>query len=481
MLGRTGSTYRARLTMILHACMELHAEEGEVNVAKLAGKVDLTERAVKDYLDDLLSLNVLSYEGAGRYKLNERFVGEVADELLFEPRSTIFIEDFEGRQAHLLAAEPVSRKVQRVLRKLDFPLISGEEVRGRLVNTRIEGHVFPVRLLGETLVLPKFAEEVLLDNVYVAGSAPAHMVRNFALYDFTILTIVCLSVGGFIGFFERGILNPDKSVRRRIPELHSFKGMEPFEEGDPFFELSTDFPELLQAGRSIAARYLREIQHYRMSIALLKEYGDRFDVYFRLGALVPHGFLVASKSLVKLKDECNRLFYEMVKVANERDITLVGVSPISMDNIFFRACRPVLGEGAGKTNDLNFLSMVLKDGDSTCLIERGEEKGKPPVRDVYEFYLMRRGFVTKYEFISKDPLKDHKRVANVAYTLTAAPLRERVETGPSVVSVARQEATNNLTNLVMSVEAGLKAGFLSMLERVQKARDADRAKAAFGE
>ena len=185
----------------------------------------------------------------GMWPLHFVFVGEVADELLFEPRSTIFIEDFEGRQAHLLAAEPVSRKVQRVLRKLDFPLISGEEVRGRLVNTRIEGHVFPVRLLGETLVLPKFAEEVLLDNVYVAGSAPAHMVRNFALYDFTILTIVCLSVGGFIGFFERGILNPDKSVRRRIPELHSFKGMEPFEEGDPFFELSTDFPELLQAGR----------------------------------------------------------------------------------------------------------------------------------------------------------------------------------------------------------------------------------------
>lgn len=479
-MGRTGSTYRARLTMVLHACIELQAKEGEVDVSRLAEMVDLTERAVKDYLDDLASLNVLSYKGAGRYVVNERLVGEVSEDLLFEPRSTVFIEDLEGRQPHLLASEPISGKVQRVLRKLDFPLVRGAEVREKLVGARVEDYSFPVRLLGERLVLPGFAGHVLLDGVYVAGSAPVHSILNLALFDFTILTVVCLSVGGFVGFFDGGILDSDRSVRKRFPDLHSFRGMEPFDEGDPFYELSTDFPELLQAGRSIAARFLREIQHYRLGISIIEELGDRFDVYFRLGSLVPHGFLVASRSLVKLRDECNRLFYELVEAARRNGVILVGVSPVSMDNVFFRACRPLLGEAAGSTNDLSFLSMVLRDGDSTCLIERGKEKGKLPVKDVYEFYLMRSSLVTKYEFISGNPLSDHKKVADLAYTLTSAPLRDRLEAGPSVVSVAKQEASNNLTSLVTAVEAGLKVGFQSMLEKVQRAKDAERAKKAFG-
>ncbi|MEM3664361.1 MAG: hypothetical protein QXW47_10495 [Candidatus Jordarchaeales archaeon] len=478
-MGRTGSTYRARLVMVFHACLELQSVDGEVRVGRLAERVDLTERAVKDYLDDLSSLGVLSYRGAGRYVVNEGFVKSLGEDLLFEPSSSVVID--EGLlHAGLVGVEPVSRKVQRVLRKLEFPLVSGEEVRERLVAARVGDYVFPVRLLGDGLVLPRFAGDVLLDGVWVAGSAPAHSVHNFVLGDFSVLTVVCLSVGGFVGLFEGGVLDHERSVRRRIPDLHSFRGVEPFEEGDPFFEFSTDFPELLQAGRSIAARYLREIQHYRMGIRLVEEFGDKFDFYFRLGSLVPHGFLVASKVLVKLRDKCNRLFYDLVRVASEKGVTLVGVSPVSMDNVFFRACSQVLGKIPGKTNDLNFLSIVLRDGDSTCLIERGEEKGKPPVRDVYEFYLSRKGIVTKYEFVSRDPLSDHKRVADVAYTLTTAPLREREEAGPSVVSVARQEAAFNLSSLERSVELSLRAGFLGMLEKIQRRRDEERAKEAFG-
>lgn len=478
-MGRTGSTYRARLAMVFYACLELQSADGEVRVGRLAERVDLTERAVKDYLDDLVSLGFLSYRGAGRYVVNEDFARRVGEDLFFEPSYTSVIEDFGGLQAGLVGG-PVSKKVLRVLKKLEFPMVSGEEVREKLAGTAVEGRDLPVRLLGERLVLPGFAGDVFLDGVYVAGSAPAHSIRNMALFDFTVLTVVCMSVGGFVGFFERGVLNPDKSVRRRVPDLHAFKGFEPFGEGDPFFEFSTDFPELLHAGRSIAARYLREIQHYRLGIRLLEEFGDKFDVYFRLGSLVPHGFLVASKTLAKLRDTCNKLFYELVRVAREKGVTLVGVSPTSADNIFFRVCSRVLGGIPGRANDLAFLSLVLKDGDSTCLIERGEEKGKPPVKDVYEFYLSRRGIVTKYEFVSRDPLSDHKKVASLAYTLTSAPLRESIEAGPSVVSVARQEALNNLLSLEKSVEVSLKAGLLSMLEKVQGARDSERAKKAFG-
>jgi len=43
-LGRTGSTYRARLTLVLNACLEVYTQQGVVDVNTLAEKMDLTER-----------------------------------------------------------------------------------------------------------------------------------------------------------------------------------------------------------------------------------------------------------------------------------------------------------------------------------------------------------------------------------------------------------------------------------------------------
>ncbi|MGQ9721239.1 MAG: hypothetical protein ACUVXA_07960 [Candidatus Jordarchaeum sp.] len=93
-MGRTGLTYRARLTLVLNACLEIFTEQGVVNVASLADRVDLTERAVKDYLDDLSNLDVLTYEGAGKYRGNTSRIDDVTSELLFEPKSAIMVEDF---------------------------------------------------------------------------------------------------------------------------------------------------------------------------------------------------------------------------------------------------------------------------------------------------------------------------------------------------------------------------------------------------
>ncbi|MEM3594281.1 MAG: hypothetical protein QXS27_06110 [Candidatus Jordarchaeaceae archaeon] len=478
-MGRTGSTYRARLTLILNACLEIFAEQGVVDVASLADRVDLTERAVKDYLDDLSNLDILTYEGAGKYRVNTDRIDDVTDELLFEPKSTVLVDDFVGQdvaaQAELVS---VSDKVRRLLEKLDFPKILGSEVREKLCGVKVVDTEFGDCLIGETLVLPKFAGELFLDNVFVCGSASAHRLEHWALLDFSVLSVVALSSGAYLGFFDRNILDQGKSLSRYVPDLHSFGGLEPFVEGEPFFEMSTDFPELLEAGRSIAARYLREIQHYRLAIEMLEEYGDKFQVYFRLGSLAPHGFMVYSRELVRLRDRCHELYYKFLETAGNCGVVPVGVVPISMDNFFFKVVRKVLGKELGSTNDLNFLSMVLEDGDSTCLIRRGHEKGKPPTKDSYEFYVMKKPFVTKYEFVSKNPIEDQKRVADLAYSLSSIPLKARFEGGPSVVSSAKNVATVNLEQLMRAVKGSIKTGVMGLWDELQRTRDLKRLKNA---
>jgi len=479
-LGRTGSTYRARLTLVLNACLEVYTQQGVVDVNTLAEKMDLTERAVKDYLDDLSNLEILTYEGAGRYRVNRERVDEVTSELFFEPRSMLTIEDFVDQgvaaQAELVS---VSEKVQRLLEKLDLPRVLEGETRERLSRVRVEDSGFADVLLGETLVSPRFAEDVVLDDVYVCGSASAHRLEHWALLDFSILSVAALSSGAYLGFFDKNILDQNRSISRYVPDLHSYRGTEPFAEGDPFFEMSTDFPELLEAGRSIAARYLREIQHYRLGMEVIEEHGDKFQVYFKLGSLAPHGFIVYSKELVRLRDRCHEEYYRLLKTARKNGVIPVGVSPVSMDNFFFNISRRVLGEKGGRlgsTNDLNFLSMVLEDGDATCLIRRGHEKGKPPTEDNYEFYLMKKPFVTKYEFVSKNPLEDQKLVADLAFSLSTSPLRHRFEGGPSVVSSAKSVAVVNLEQIMRAVKGSLKTGLMGMWDELQRTRDLKRLK-----
>ncbi|MBS7268216.1 MAG: hypothetical protein KIH10_05215 [Candidatus Freyarchaeota archaeon] len=478
-MGRTGSTYRARLTLILNACLEVYTQRGVVDVSSLAEKVDLTERAVKDYLDDLSNLDILTYEGAGRYRVNVERIDDVTSELLFEPKSSILVEDFVGQnvaaQAELIT---VSDKVRRLLEKLDFPKILGTEVREKLCKTRVEETEYLDHLLGETMVLPKFARDLFLDNVYVCGSASAHKLEHWALFDFSLLSVVALSSGAYLGFFDKNILDQGKSLSRYIPDLHSYRGIEPFEEGEPFFEMSTDFPELLEAGRSIAARYLREIQHYRLGIEILEEHGDKFQVYFKLGSLSPHGFMVYSRELVRLRDRCHELYYKFLESAKKCGVVPVGVVPISMDNFFFKMVRGILSQDLGSTNDLNFLSMVLEDGDSTCLIKRGHEKDKPPTEDNYEFYVMKKPFVTKYEFVSKNPLEDQKRIADLAFSLSSIPLKSRFEGGPSVVSSAKNVAMVNLEQLMRAVKGSIKTGLMGLWDELQRTRDLKRLKNA---
>lgn len=476
-MGRTGTTYRARLTIILNACLEVSAEQGVVEVGTLAKKVDLTERAVKDYLDDLSNLEILAYEGAGKYRVNSSRVYDVTSELLFEPRSMLTIEDFVDQSvASQVELVSVSEKVHRLLEKLDFPKILGGETREKLSSIRVEDTKYADRLLGETLVLPRYARDLVLDNIFVCGSASAHRLEHWPLFDFSLLSMAAISSGAYLGFFDKNILDQNKSLSRYIPDLHAYRGAEPFVEGEPFFEMSTDFPELLEAGRSIAARYLREIQHYRLGIETIEEQGDKFRVYFKQGSLVPHGFMVYSKELVRLRDRCHELYYTLLRTAQSNDVVPVGVSAVSMDNFFFKIARGALEREIGSTNDLNFLSIVLEDGDATCLIKRGHEKDKPPTENNYEFYIMKKPFVTKYEFVSKTPLEDQKQITDLAYSLSSVPLKTRFEEGPSVISSAKSVAMVNLNQLMRAIKGSLKTGLMGMWDELQRSRDLKRLK-----
>ncbi|MHA1210807.1 MAG: hypothetical protein ACTSRF_16525 [Candidatus Freyarchaeota archaeon] len=64
----------------------------------------------------------------------------------------------------------------------------------------------------------------MLDDVYVCGSASAHRLEHWALLDFSILSVAALSSGAYLGFFDKNILDQNRSISRYVPDLHSYRG-----------------------------------------------------------------------------------------------------------------------------------------------------------------------------------------------------------------------------------------------------------------
>ncbi len=474
-MGKVPATYRARITFLINICMEIEAKEGYIDVHKLAEETGLTERAIRDYINDLLTLGILNYAGTGKYTVNKEWVNEVLKEVALGPYIQLKLDDFinPGYIQTVLGAKTLENKVKRIFKKLNLELAFSGEIREKVRKTKIDGRYGP--LIGEKLIYEKSARNIALDDIYVPGSASCRNINNYGAHYFAVLSVVYLSAGCYIGYYEKNILNQYRSDSRVVPELISFRGKEPFLPGEPFYELSTDFPELLHVGRSIAARYLEEILHYQLDIKTIEEHGDKFDIYFRMGTLVPHGFVVKAKKLVLIRDKCHELFYKLVGEAKKRKILVVGVTAFPTDNIFLKHAERLLKFKVAETNDMNFLLNILDDGDTTCLIEREREKGRPPVEDWYEFYLKYRNYIVRFDFISqKDPWEEYEKIRDLAYSSAIVPPAPGIPPGPGIVSTAQALAYSNLGQLRRSIEGVLKAVFQDYVQQLQEERDEKR-------
>jgi len=456
--------------------LEIETRYGYIDAKTLAEQAGLTDRAVRDYLNDLLNLGVLSYIGGGRYRVNKEVVEGVLRTYHIEPSIQLKIDDFitPSFVQNILRTRELENKVRRVLRKLNLELVFSGSLRDKIRGLRIgSGEYGP--LIGDRIILDGVSRDIVLDDVWVPGSFSAKHISHYGLGYYAMLSIVYLSAGAYIGYFEKNFLNDHRSIKRVVPELISFSERQPFIPGDPFYEISTDFPELLDAGRRLAARLLKEILHYHLDIRMLEEYGDLFDVYLRSGTLVPHGFFVQAKKLVQLKDECHQLFYKLIDLGKKKGVIVAGITPFSVDNILLKTVEEILDTKIADTTDLNFLMSVMEDKDTTCLIKRGREKGKPPIDNYYEFYMKWREYVVRIDFVShEDPWSEYEKLRDLVYSTFVYPPRIGVYPAPGIINSAQELAYRNLTQLMRTIEGNIRTSLYEYMESILEKRDEER-------
>lgn len=472
-MGRTGSTIRARLSMLINIIVELQAKEGFISTRELAERTSLTDRAIRDYLDMLSTLNVLKYIGAGKYKLNRAQFDAVFTSTVMEPRFQYTLEDFMTSDQILKLAKiaPLESKVRRILERINLEYLISDRLRADLQKIKIDDDLRMEGLVGDRLIIRKAAKEVIFDDQWFAGTCGAYDLKNFRVFTWAVFTVVYLSAGGYLGYYRMNLLDQNRSKLFHKPDFETYRGKDPFLPGDPFYELTTDFPELLMAGRNIAARYLMELLHYGQDYELIKEHGDKFNLLLRHGTILPHGFIVKSKSLMELRDRTNEMFFKVMGEAKKRGITVVGVSIDPHDNLLIRILGKVKGIKIGETSDMNLMYGVLNDGDATCLIRRPTERGRPTVDNWYEFYLRQKDTVLKFEMLSDNPEDDQKRLLDILYSLSVPTPLKGVVSGPGIVQGAHYLALQNLTYLKRTITMSLNAGFQTFMESLQKEKE----------
>ncbi|MHA1470991.1 MAG: hypothetical protein ACTSSP_10605 [Candidatus Asgardarchaeia archaeon] len=472
-MGRTSSTIRVRLTALLNIILEIQQRKGHVTPKELTEKTSLTDRSIRDYLKILTTLGVLEYEGSGRYSVNQRRLYQVMMNNVLEPTPMITLEDFIDpvRVAELAHLGSINEKIKSILKRVDMDYLLSGKLRDELRNLRIDSELERWGFVGDKFILERRARDLFLDNVWFSGSASAYTLGNYRYRDIMTMSIVFLSAANYVGYFSRNVLDRDRSKSIIRPYLRTYKGKEPFLPGDPFYEMTSDFPELLESGRKIAARYLVEYQHLSADYEAIKEYGDKFRILFRNGSLVPHGFIVYSRHLMELRDRVHTLFKRLLELSRKKDVLLVGVSVVPHDNYIIRILNTVKRMKIGETSDLNLMLGILYDGEATCPVKRKTERGRPPISNWYEFYIKRHNFVLKVEMITDSPLEDQERVLDTLYSLSLPAPDRSVLSGPSIAGTAQILAKNNLMFLKRNIEMAIHGALRSYIEEYEIRRD----------
>ena len=250
------STYVSRLSDVINACLFIEARKGLVSVDDLASHLGLSDRMLRDYLSTLASLGVLEYLGGGNYRVVRERINLVMEAIGLEPFRQLRLTDFIDPNfiKVLKSSKQIEESIMRVLERLNLDILFKDgRLRREILDFDVGGAFGNV--LGERFIYPKAARRFPLDNIYILGTAAAHKISDFGLGDFAVVSNIYLGASGYLAFFRNDVLNVRKSISRVIPDLVSYKGREPFVEEDPFYEITTTFPELLGFARILLHVY----------------------------------------------------------------------------------------------------------------------------------------------------------------------------------------------------------------------------------
>ncbi|QOJ78815.1 DNA double-strand break repair nuclease NurA [Infirmifilum lucidum] len=384
--------YAFRLEAAFKACLEASVDKGYFTPSELAARMGVSERMARYYLIDLISLGAVEYAGGGRYRIAEN-----ASKALL--RAEVFGSEFllEEAVAEALAGSPEAAEamLERVYRLRKRIEALGD--RGTL-RRALEGLAGVVLESEKAIYSARDVEP--LRPLHIAGASYESLLRSYVVAGGVVLAAAYLgSCVASLKLDEEGQVESVRYVRR--PDLKSFRGSQPFDEG--VLELALERPELLAAGRKLAARFIVS----RMTFEALADVvrSDGVELALVGGSLLPHGFLVwASRELQTLRESMENSFLELLEAAEARGVTLVGVVPASRDSRFFAAVSERLGAGLSGVSDLAFLSYVLDPWEYTAPMRVEKERGRE-VRNWYEFYWKVGSRLLKIEYVTwGDPL-----------------------------------------------------------------------------
>ncbi|MFW9857015.1 MAG: hypothetical protein ACFFFG_18340 [Candidatus Thorarchaeota archaeon] len=489
-MGRRGATYEARLEVLVNLCYRLSLEQGFINPKNLVNELNLSDRMIRTYVNDLLTLDVLQYQGDNKYAFNLSVVEEPAPlntPSLIQPS---ILQRVLNKKSALTTSEPnlVQTKVEQIFTKMErvfrFPEALGDKVKtlkvadidlSLLRQYRVDS------ILGDRLVQPLVHLPDPLEDFILMGSAATYKLDILRIYDFALMTISFLAASGVAMVFQKNKRDIRETYAITRPQIERFVRTEPFQRVDPFYDMYHDFPELLQAGRSIASRFLSEQLHIQTILDLLnsewfeeRKTNQAVPIIFKKGALSPHGFIVRGKTLSNLQKQTTKAFYELIGKVRKEGILLVGVTVHPRDDVFFKLSKNLLKADIGQMDDLNFFKQIMADLDVTCLIERVKEKSKPKLSQVYEFYTRQKQDVAKIEFYSvNNPLIEREQILRyLRPVFTLHPQKPR-EAGPSVTNQADVFAQEKLGTISDEITNAIHYGINHMLAKAQENFEVD--------
>lgn len=417
--------------------MELAGRLGYVTASDLAERMGVGERMARNYLVDLREVGAVEYVGGGRYVLTsaarECFAGAEAF------GEGLSVEGVASRA--LWRYEVVGFMLERAYRLVRAAGELGD--RGRL-RAGLLGLRPPEGFAGERLV--SSSREVEGCRVgRLAGEAGASEMEGFVFMGLMPVTVVFVCSAVAVAQLDEWGRVSSLELRRR-PDARDFRGGEPFDDG--VAELALEYPELLAAGRRVAARLLLARLRLRNVLEALE---PGVELVVSKGTLLPHGFVLPGSELLRrLQGEVEELFRRAQERAAELGVPLASVTSEPRDYRFYEAVRRELGLRLRRVSDAAFLAYLLEPWEYTAPMEVREERGRR-VDNWFEFYWKVGSRVVKVEYVTRgDPVE-----AQRALIAALAP-NMQVGGSPTGVAEAEVEARRHLRWVKLSFTLALK-------------------------
>ena len=482
MSWRVTSKFRERLNSVLRTCLRLAESRDSFTVSDVALELGISERAAREYLEDLRVLGYLEYAGGGYYKLRyseaSRFLKAIEEDPLASATVDLMVP--ADKALSLMSNRKVFDKVHKLLERIGGWPGDLAKVRYRLLKVSPVDLGLESIIAGDKLLLTsRDYSPFFLHDVVIGGVSTYELKLDYVFRNLFPLSVVFIAAAGEAMKFMLGDYEISWHVWR--PRLERFQGSEPFSEDEPFYELASEMPELLEAGRRIAARLLTELTKIKVCRDLIMKINSTKRKYcwiFLDGTLKIHGFVLGNMShrLRALWEEINSQFEDLVKLAMDCGVRIVGVVNKPYGATLSKAIAEYLNLKGYHASDFHFFSLVLQEGDATVPIRVPEERGKhePLNFEWYELYWKpREGYpVIRLEFLVKedeDVMEVTKRLLEVASSLVRVPL-DRERSSPELFPLfeVSRKARDHVMKIKDFFELGLRAADKAITEYIRK-------------